>query len=90
MKILNVLFVAVSLIMIVISEANMNKGQRVYAKKKLNPFLMPYIMWMPYREDRKKQINHKLNAKKVELMENDMKKSFKKNFLLYGNPLYGE
>jgi hypothetical protein len=68
----------------------MNKGQRVYAKKKLNPFLMPYIMWMPYREDRKKQINHKLNAKKIELMENDTKKGLKKNFLLYGNPLYGE
>lgn len=64
---------------------------RVYSKKKLNPFLMPYIMWMPYRENRKKQQNNqKLDAAmKVEDQENDMIRERKKIFA-HKNALFSE
>ena len=41
---------------------------RLYSKKKLNPFLLPYIMWMPYRNDRKK--HQKTEPKKTDEIEN--------------------
>lgn len=64
---------------------------RVYSKKKLNPFLMPYIMWIPYRENRKKQLHQqKLDAENLEETENEKKRERNIFFTSENGESYGE